>query len=324
MYAKNLNKLFLNLKLNINIKNFRFLLSGKLASSLIIKYLIKNYNINPKLNEILVPKFMGFWVYSNIQQSIQISTKFSEYTKIIWLYHQFGIPQSIDVKNFADENNLLIIEDCAHVLKANLNGGNSDILNSVYSIFSFSKFIECAPLGGVQSTDKNFLLFIDDEINNSSKIQSFIIDNLMKIANFFSQNKLMYKKLYNINYALWNFPSKNLDNKINFFKKYIKSETDLRNENFNYFKKELKGKIYQSYFNYENLVCQKLPLVVENLKLHKNIIDKFEYYNFPYELLTYDINRNFLNPKFHKTIVIDHSKNNPFFRKQIELIRKLA
>jgi hypothetical protein len=324
MYPKNIQKLFLDLKLGIGEKNFRFLLSGKLASSLTLKYLIKKHKINPKLNEILVPKFMGFWVYSNIQQNIQVSTKFSKYTKIIWLYHQFGIPQSIDVKNFADDNHLLIIEDCAHVLKANLDNGSSDILNSDYSIFSFSKFIDCAPLGGMQSTDKNFLSFLDDEINQSSKIQSILINNLMKIANFFDPNKLIYKKLFNINYALWNFPSKNLDNKINFFKKNIESEINQRNENFNLFKKEIKEKIYQSYFNYEKLVCQKLPLVVENLKVQKNLIEKFEHYNFPYELLTYDKNRNFLNPKFYKTIMIDHSKNNPSFDKQIELIRKLA
>ena len=71
-------------------------------------------------------------------------------------------------------------------------------------------------------------------------------------------------------------------------------------------------------------MCQKLPLVVENLKVQKNIIDKFEHYNFPYEILTYDVNRNFLNPKYHRTIMIDHSKNNSSFHKQIELIRKLS
>ncbi len=324
MDPENIQKLFLKLRFDISDKNFRFLLSGKLASSLILKYLIKKHNINPKLNEILVPKFMGFGVYANINQNIQVSAQFSEYTKIIWLYHQFGIPQSIDVKNFADENNLLIIEDCAHVLKANLDDGKSDILNSDYSIFSFSKFIDCAPLGGAQSTDKIFLSYLDNEINQSSKIQSILINNLWKITSFINPNKLLYKKLTSLNHALWNFPSKNLDNKINYCKKNIESEIDLRNKNFNFFKKEIKEKIYQSYFNYENLVCQKLPLVVENLNVQKNLIEKFEHYNFPYELLTYDKNRNFLNPKFYKTIMIDHSKNNPSFYKQIELIRKLA
>ena len=98
----------------------------------------------------------------------------------------------------------------------------------------------------------------------------------------------------------------------------------MRNKNFNLFKNEIKEKIYQNYFNYEDLICQKLPFVLSNINVQNNLIDKFEHYNFPYELLTYDTNRNFLNPKFDKTIVLDHSKYNPLFYKQIELIRKLV
>ena len=39
-------KLFLELKSNISYESFRFLLSGKLSASLILKYLIKKHNIN--------------------------------------------------------------------------------------------------------------------------------------------------------------------------------------------------------------------------------------------------------------------------------------
>ena len=81
MNSENLHKLFLDLKFDINDKNFRFLLSGKLASSLILKYLIKSHNINPKLNEILVPKFMGFWVYANIQQAFKSVQNFQNTPK---------------------------------------------------------------------------------------------------------------------------------------------------------------------------------------------------------------------------------------------------
>ena len=151
-----IQKIFLDLKSNIDYQNFRFLMSGKLASSLILIYLIRKENINPKLNEILVPKLMGWWVYSNIQQNIQLSTSYSKYTKIIWIYHQFGIPQKSVVRNFAKENKLIIVEDCAHVLKANFDNGKSDIFHDDYSILSFSKFIDCSPLGGLQSSIKTF------------------------------------------------------------------------------------------------------------------------------------------------------------------------
>jgi hypothetical protein len=229
----------------------------------------------------------------------------------------------LKVKNFALENKLLIIEDCAHVLKANFNNGKSDIFNENYSIISFSKFIDCSPLGGLQSSDKDFLKIIDNEINQSSKLQSLIIDTLIKISKLVKSNKLLYDKLYSINYSLWNFPSKNLSSKINCFKKKIKDEIIIRDQRFSFFKNEIKEKIYQDYFNYEELTCQKLPLVIHNEKVSKNIIDKFDNYKFPYEILTYDTNRNFLDPKFERTIILDHSKKNQFFENQIDLIKKL-
>ena len=78
----------------------------------------------------------------------------------------------------------------------------------------------------------------------------------------------MHDKLFSLNYALWKFPSKNLDSKIKFLKN-IEVELDLRSNNFNLFKNEIKEKIYQDYFNYEDLICQKLPLVIENLNVKK-------------------------------------------------------
>ena len=318
-----IQKIFLDLKSNIDYQNFRFLMSGKLASSLILRYLIRKENINPKLNEILVPKLMGWWVYSNIQQNIQLSTSYSKYTKIIWIYHQFGIPQKSVVRKFAKENKLIIVEDCAHVLKANFDNGKSDIFHDDYSILSFSKFIDCSPLGGLQSSNQDFLKIVDQEINQSNKFQSIIINILIKLSKLFESNKLLHDKLYSINYSLWNYPSKNLYNKINFFKKNIKDEMKRRNERFLLFKNELKEKNYQDYFNYNELICQKLPFVINNEKIKKNIIDKFEQYKFPYEILTYDTNRNFLDPKFEKTIVINHSNYNLSFEKQIELIKKI-
>ena len=316
-------KFFLHLKSNVDYKNFRFLLSGKLSTALILRYLIRENKINHKLSEILVPKLMGTWVYSNISQNIQISSSFSKFTKILYLYHQFGIPQQNKVIKFAEENNLLVIEDCAHVLKANFNGGESDIFNSNYSILSFSKFINCEPLGGLYSSNQSFLKFIDKEINQSSKLQSIIINMLVKLSKLSISNKLLFQKLYSINYLLWNFPSQTLKNKINIFNNEIKTEMKNRNIKFNLLKNAIKEKVNIDYFNYDELVCQKLPLVIENKKIMEKIIDKFEYYKFPYEILIYDENRNFLNPKFEKTIVLDHSSKNLLFDKQIELLRKL-
>jgi hypothetical protein len=321
MNQTNTHKIFSKISPNIDYENFRFLISGKLATSLILKYLIKKHDIDYKLSEILVPKLMGTWVYSSILQNIQAGTMFSEHTKILYLYHQFGIPQKHEVKKFAEENNLLIIEDCAHVLKANLINKKSDILTSEYSIFSFSKFIDCQPLGGLNSSDKKFIAFVDEEINNSGRFQSMIIDILVKLSKVSKSNELLSRKFYHMNYSLWNFPSKNIKSKIRNFKQNISNEINSRNINFNLYKNEIKDIYYQDYFMYDELVCQKLPLVIKNKKIMKKIIDKFEHYQFPFEILTYDKNRNFLDPQFEKTIILDPSSFNTLFEKQIELIR---
>ena len=92
-------------------------------------------------------------------------------------------------------------------------------------LYSFSKFVDCSPLGGLQSSNQDFLKIVDQEINQSSKFQSIIINILLKMSKLFKSNKLLHDKLYGINYSLWNYPSKNLDNKIIFLKYKKRDET---------------------------------------------------------------------------------------------------
>ena len=39
---------------------------------------------------------MGNWIYSNYNQSVYTSTQYSKDTKLLHLYHQFGIPQKTE------------------------------------------------------------------------------------------------------------------------------------------------------------------------------------------------------------------------------------
>jgi len=309
---------------NFNKKNFRYLLSGKLSTSLILKYLISKHNLNPKLNEMLIPKFMGNWVYSNILQSIQTGSTFNNYTKIVYVYHQFGIPQKIEkIKSFADENKLILIEDCAHILNAKKKDQDLKVFNSDYLILSFSKFVNCSPLGGVISKDEEFLEFVDNEIMKSSKIQSIFINFLEFLSKSFKNNKSFKTKITNMNYSLWNYPSKTLSSKIKVFENKIQKERDERVKRFILLKDEIQNKLNLDYFEFEELFCQKLPITIDKENIREKIIQKFIKYKFPFEVLFYDINRNLLNPNFKKTIVLDHSRKNRTFEKQINTIKEI-
>ena len=303
--------------------NFNFLNSGKLGLSLIFEYLKEEKNFNPKFDEVFVPKFMGNWIYSSLNQKCVTSPTLSLNTKVIYMYHQFGIPQKYqEIKDFADENKLILLEDCAHVLSG--KDDNDNLIGELgdYTIFSLSKFINCYLLGGVTSKDENFNLFIKDQINKSSKIQSYINYFMIRFAYSLNENSILRKKLFNINYSLYNFPSKNLNFVINKFKKNIKREIDLRKIRYNQLRDMFKENILFDYLKCKDLIIFKAPIITEKNN-HNKIIENFNKNNLTYEILNYDINRNILNSKYNPTILIPIGSENPSFNQQLKIIKDI-
>ena len=322
MVQTNIQKLNLESITKFN-NNFRHLMSGKLSISLLLKYLIKSNHINPKLNETFVPKFMGNWVYSSILQNSQIGTSLTNYTKILYMYHQFGIPQKVDViKSFANENNLILIEDCAHILEATDKNNNSIINQADYSIYSFSKFIDCNTLGGILTKDEQLIKFIDNELKNSGNLQSHLIYFLYKLSKFFKENSLLREKITNMNYSLWHMPSKTLKKNINLFTKNIEDESLVRKNRFILLKEEVKNKLLADYFDCNSIIAQKLPVPINKSAVVEKILKKFELYKFPFEVLMFDKNRNFLKPDYTKCLILNPSSKNKFFENQIQIIRE--
>ena len=310
-----------DLNLIFKENNFRFLNSGKLGLSLILNYLREFENFNPKYDEVFVPKYMGQWIYSSLNQNCVVSPKFTENTKVIYLYHQFGVPQKFkDLEILAKEKKIFLVEDCAHVIF----GKNRDFeIGKIgdFSIFSFSKFINCFLLGGICSKKQNFFKYIDNELSKSSKIQSLFNYFLLRYANILSDKSPLKKRLFSINYSLYNYPSKHLKFIEKNFKKLIKSEIELRLKRFSLAKQLLNHKKSMDFLSYDNLVLYKFPLAFDK-KTIDNLILEFDKNKFKYELLQYDYNRNMLNPNYQKTLIIDVGQKNKFFEKQLDIVLK--
>ena len=89
--------------------------SGKGALALVLRHLQKRGIIRSKLDEILVPDWLGYWVYNQIQSYAFPAKRLSDRTRAILVYHQYGFPQDMDkIMAAAREKNLIVIEDCAH------------------------------------------------------------------------------------------------------------------------------------------------------------------------------------------------------------------
>lgn len=154
--------------------------SGKGALALVLRYLRHTGVLENKLSEVLVPDWLGYWVYNQIQEFAFPAKRLSERTKAILVYHQYGFPQDLDpILAYAHKHGLVVIEDCAHTLAGTYKGKPLGSFGD-FAIYSFSKFFFCSALGGVRSKAPDFPAYAKQQILESSRTASFIKD-LVKI-----------------------------------------------------------------------------------------------------------------------------------------------
>ena len=164
--------------------------------------------------------------------------------------------------------------------------------------------------------------FLDNQINQSSKTQSIINYILIKLASSLKENNNFRKKLFNMNYSLYNFPSKHLNFLLNNFRSKIDKEIFLRSQRFEIVKKKLNHLKEMDYLQFNKLVLYKLPIVLDD-NLKEKVKQRFDDENLLYEEMHFDVNRNILNPKYQKVLIIEIGSINKKFEKQIEIISEI-
>lgn len=308
------------MSLNLNKKKFQYVSSGKAGISLIFNYLKDVKKINPKLDEAIVPKFMGHWVYSQLSQVIFTSPKVTKYTKIVYLYHQFGIPQKINKKDLLKlKKKFLIFEDCAHILYGNVN--KMDIGNfGHFAIYSFSKFFPCNFLGAVYSNEINLIRYIKRRKKNSNKITFYLIKFFFRLIKFFKKNKYLNIIIISLAYSLYNFTFKSDEKSIYQVENLISAEIKKR---INRLKKtrDIFRKFDFLYYDKSNDLYAPfaIPLVMDEKKIKK--INKYCLKkNFKFQTVSFDVNRNLFNPNYKKAILLNLGGDDKAFKFQISCI----
>ena len=310
----------MNLVFNKYYTNFRFVFSGKSAINLIFSYLKEKNIIISKLDEVLVPKLMGNWVYSQLNQVTVPSPSFNKKIKMIYLYHQFGIPQRID-KIINQKKKFIIIEDCAHILYGHFKNKQIGHIGD-YVLFSYSKFFNINALGGVSSKKISFLKYVDNRISKTNKYPYYLIQIIFLIKKIFKKNEFFQEILNSLAYSLYNysfFPRTGSIKKIqNIYKKEIK----LRIQRLQQTRKYLRSLGVIDYDkSSDKYAPYAIPIILNKNNLKKLILN-YKKYNIDPQIVKFDINRNLFNPKYKDSILLDISKDENFFLLQIELIIK--
>jgi len=149
--------------------------SGKAALALILSYLKIKGALPNKMTPILVPEWLGTWVYTQILPYAFPTVHTDVNTPIVLCYHQYGFPQNMDkVLEMAETRNAIVIEDCAHAARSFYNGKSLGSMGE-FGFFSFSKFLFCYALGGVLARDPEFRAFVSEQdAKASSRLRLFV------------------------------------------------------------------------------------------------------------------------------------------------------
>ncbi len=145
--GEGITKLESEFKKYFNVKHALSFNSGRsslmaILNSLKGEVLIQAFTCNAAINPIIWSGLKPVYVDANDNFNIDIEdlkNKINSKTKAIIIQHTFGIPAEIEkIKKIAKENNLLLIEDCAHSLGAKYNNQKIGTFGDV-AFFSFSR-----------------------------------------------------------------------------------------------------------------------------------------------------------------------------------------
>lgn len=282
--------------------------SGKGAIAIILRYLYRQKIINNKLDQVLVPDWLGYWIYNQINAFAFPAKTLSNQTRAIYVYHQYGFPQKMDdILSFAKENNLVVIEDCAHALESYYNGSAVGSFGD-FSLYSFSKWLYCFALGGVCSKYEEFYAFANDSIDKTY----FGLTSFKDIAKFMhdfalSKNYSNFEKyariLLGMSYSTYGDALRPASYAKSLCFEKIRNEINVRTARYRYFCDKVDHLGICDHLLRDGIVPYLIPIYVDKNK-SINIVKLLLQKNVETGLYCFDSNRNMLAPEYISCICL--------------------
>ncbi len=270
--------------------------SGKAAMHLVLEWLRYSGRLTSRTEEILVPQWLGAWVYKTMHAHAFPNSVLTPRTKVIWVYHQYGFPQDMGaILKTARQRNLIVIEDCAHAIESSYQGSRVGTIGD-YGIFSFSKFLPSLMGGAIVTQDQEARGYFLDRLRVLRKLYGLFCF-WSKYFHEASRRSPLAEELLKTSYALYGYHTamtRTVQNLIAGGLDTLKR----RQENYSIVKRVLKGDPW-----IDSLPEDALPYVVpiraalDKLSRLVQVIRDSRIYSGIYH---FDEHRNLLNPGFVK------------------------
>ena len=282
-----------------------FVGSGKSGINLILGYLRKTGFLTNKNAQVLVPRWMGQWVYMAVMSQAFPVRQYNQEVRAIYVYHQFGFLQDLSyIESFAEDKDVQIIEDSAHLLKIE---GTSNIIRFTesYALSSPPKFISMPPLGIIESPNKEFLDYVTLKQKEESKIKPYSVavrQSYINLRSKISNSKLA--TLEEMNYKLYS-------SYLFTHKTTPMSNHRLQNLSSEFIERKSRMQYVYSKFSQSRLpilsaeqlkiAVFKIPIFISDAEI--DLLAARENWALRY-LISFDRNQNLLKPDFKKAIAI--------------------
>jgi len=283
-------------------KNIIYTFSGKSAISLLLRFFRENGRLKDKSDQLLVPEWLGSWVYMTIHKFCFPTAAMNSKVKGILLYHQWGFPQRMEkVIDFCKAHNLFIIEDCAHSFLGFYNNKRLGTFGDA-SIFSLAKFFPSVLGGAVYSNNKDILNFVRKTLpeHKSNLAKQAFINRKLYDANPSEKNQLELGRDFAIYDRLLKCPSYSLD----VVRAQINDSALLkRKNNFQLFKEAFRGHDYTDDLFIEDVIPWIAPLFLGD-RMNKKLVNALRKNGIESGIYHFDINRNLTDPDFKECVAV--------------------
>lgn len=261
-----------------------------------------------RMDEIFVPPFMCQAVLAALTHTSLPALAPSRRTRGIFVFHQFGYPQRLDViEKEAASYGWKVVSDCAHTLFSSYQ--NKNVLGwGDFSIISFSKVYPCILGGALVSSRDDLVSMVKAYCENSSGEQIKYVRSAYKVlqkANnglCVGDQALEIAAVYGYLPKITVFPPDSLQAMPSSTEE-IKEETKRR---------EHVAHIVCDYFPDNTPECPEsyvipwaVPVLIDPLRLNYVVEEIKKDTGVDVPVLHFDVARNMLHPDYRKCIVVE-------------------
>ena len=295
-------------------KHMQYVFAGKSALSLVLRYLNAQNILPDKSVQVLVPEWLGTWVYMIMHNYCFPTTVMNKKVRAMLVYHQWGFPQRMEkVTAYARRHRLFLIEDCAHAIDSAYKGKRVGTFGNA-SIWSLSKFFSTPVGGAVYTKDKKLQQFVaHNRRRHDRQLEREVLRGLRQGGAEVARAYAVYDRLIVC-------PSSAKEKTQSEYKRGV---VERRSRNFALLRKALWGKKEEKLMEGSNVVPWMVPLFASSA--NKKIAEALGHAGYESGVYHFDVNRNMLRSNFRECVAVPchQGLNDADLNKIIRIIKAL-